>query len=153
MGPATIFPMLFGAVVGWGFLSPLAKKKGWAPGLASDLEGGSRGWVAWIALVIMLTDALINLCWFVGKTILRFAPGMKSLIIQLSAHGLPTDIFVQSSRTGRQSYTPISRRTSSDSVPSLSLLGYWPSDNMLEDASPEHLTSNTTASVMFALSH
>jgi OPT family oligopeptide transporter len=31
MGPATTTHMLFGAVVGWGILSPLAKKKGWAP--------------------------------------------------------------------------------------------------------------------------
>jgi len=61
MGPATTMHMLLGAVVGWGILSPLAKRKGWAPGPVSDWETGSKGWIVWISLAIMLADSIINL--------------------------------------------------------------------------------------------
>ena len=143
--------MLLGAAIGWGILSPLAKREGWAPGSISDWDGGSRGWIAWIALVIMLTDTLINLCWFLVKSLLRFVPGLKSLIIQLSSCRLSSKI-LSPSRMGRHTYAPISRRTFAASVPSSPPLVHWPSDNTLEDAPPEQLVSNTAVSIMFALS-
>lgn len=151
MGPATTFPMLLGAIIGWGILSPIAKRKEWAPGSISDWNAGSRGWIAWIALVIMLTDALMNLCWFVVRSILRFAPGLKYRMIQMTSDGLPPNILLPF-RMSRQTYAPISRRASSASVASLPLPVHWPSENMLEDAPPEHLVSNTAVFVMFALS-
>ena len=43
MGPATTLHMLLGAIVGWGFLSPLAKSKGWASGPVNDWTTGSKG--------------------------------------------------------------------------------------------------------------
>ncbi|KAI9645179.1 OPT super [Ciborinia camelliae] len=61
MGPATTTHMLLGAVVGWGILSPLAKNRGWAPGPVSDWETGSKGWIVWISLAIMLADSVISL--------------------------------------------------------------------------------------------
>ena len=151
MGPATTFSMLFGTIIGWGILSPIAKRKEWAPGSISDWDAGSRGWIAWIALIIMLTDALINLCWFVVRSILRFAPELRSRIVRMSSHGVLSNIPVPF-RIGRQTYAPISRRASSTSVTSPPLPVHWPSDNMLEDAPQEHLVSNTAVFVMFALS-
>ena len=151
MGPATAFAMLLGATIGWGILSPLAKRKDWAPGPIDDWDGGSRGWLAWIALVIMLTDALINLCWFVVRSSLRFAPGLKSLLLKPFSRGLLSNI-LEPSRMGRQNYGPTSRRTSSASVASSPPPVHWPLDDMLDDAPPEHLISNTAISVMFALS-
>ncbi|KAK6226214.1 OPT oligopeptide transporter [Colletotrichum tabaci] len=61
MGPETTLHMLFGAVIGWGVLSPLAKYQGWAPGSIDDWETGSKGWIVWVSLAIMLADAIINL--------------------------------------------------------------------------------------------
>ena len=151
MGPATTLPMLLGAIIGWGILSPLAKREEWAPGPTSDWDAGSRGWIAWIALVIMLSDALMNLCWFAVRSILRSAPGMQSRIIQMSSHGLPSNILVPF-RMSRQTYAPISRSASSASVASSPPSVHRPSDNILEDAPPQHLISNTALLVMFILS-
>jgi OPT family oligopeptide transporter len=61
MGPATTMHMLLGAIVGWGILSPLAKRRGWAPGPVHEWETGSKGWIVWISLAIMLADSVVSL--------------------------------------------------------------------------------------------
>lgn len=84
MGQSTTLAMLFGAVVGyvraptihtcvtierevltpdsrWGILSPIAKHQGWAPGLVNDWKSGSRGWIVWISLAIMLADSIVSI--------------------------------------------------------------------------------------------
>ncbi|KAL9053916.1 MAG: hypothetical protein Q9162_004489 [Coniocarpon cinnabarinum] len=96
MGPTTTAHMLFGAVIGWGILSPLAKSRGWAPGAVDDWESGSKGWIVWISLAIMLADALVSLGWLVARPLL-------GLIIR----GLPNN-FLQSPRN--RGYAPISNR-------------------------------------------
>lgn len=73
MGPATTLHMLLGAVVGWGILSPLAKDKGWAPGPVSDWETGSKGWIVWISLAIMLADSIISMGWLVLRPTITFS--------------------------------------------------------------------------------
>ena len=72
MGPSTTLHMLLGAVVGWGVLSPLAKSKGWAPGPVSDWETGSKGWIVWISLAIMLSDSIVSLGWLVLRPLINF---------------------------------------------------------------------------------
>jgi uncharacterized oligopeptide transporter (OPT) family protein len=57
--------MFFGAILGWGVLSPLAKNRKWAPGPVDDWENGSKGWIVWISLAIMLADSITNLGWLV----------------------------------------------------------------------------------------
>lgn len=74
MGPATTLHMLIGAIIGWAVLSPLAKNKGWAPGPVDDWETGSKGWIVWISLAIMLADAVINLGWLVLRPTIRYGP-------------------------------------------------------------------------------
>lgn len=61
MGTETTMHMLLGAIVGWAFLSPLAKYRGWAPGDVDDWQHGSKGWIIWISLAIMLADAVVSL--------------------------------------------------------------------------------------------
>jgi OPT family oligopeptide transporter len=68
MGPSTTTHMLLGAIVGWGILSPLAKAKGWAPGEVDDWETGSKGWIVWISLAIMLADSVISLGYITLQT-------------------------------------------------------------------------------------
>lgn len=73
MGPSTCMHMLFGAVLGWGVLSPLAKARGWAPGEVDNWEDGSKAWIVWVSLAIMLADSIISLGWLVVKTLIRQA--------------------------------------------------------------------------------
>ena len=61
MGVETTVHMTIGAVVGWAVLSPLAHRRGWAPGPIDDWDSGSKGWIVWVSLSIMLADAIINL--------------------------------------------------------------------------------------------
>ncbi|OLN95380.1 putative oligopeptide transporter [Colletotrichum chlorophyti] len=67
MGPETTLHMLLGAFIGWGVLSPLAKWRGWAPGSIDDWETGSKGWIVWVSLAIMLVDAIVSLGYIVFK--------------------------------------------------------------------------------------
>ncbi|CRK33020.1 hypothetical protein BN1723_014707 [Verticillium longisporum] len=69
MGPETTLHMLLGALVGWGILSPLAKSRGWAPGAVGDWETGSKGWVLWTSLAIMLADAVVNLAHLIVRSL------------------------------------------------------------------------------------
>lgn len=50
-----------GMIVGWAFLSPLSKHKGWAPGPVGDMTTGARGWILWTALAIMVSDSIVSL--------------------------------------------------------------------------------------------
>ncbi|KNG89644.1 oligopeptide transporter, OPT family [Aspergillus nomiae NRRL 13137] len=61
MGPSTCMHMLFGAVLGWGILSPFAKARGWAPGPVDSWEDGSKAWIVWVSLAIMLADSISSL--------------------------------------------------------------------------------------------
>ncbi|KAK1832105.1 putative oligopeptide transporter [Podospora conica] len=77
MGPATTLHMLIGAVVGWGVLSPLAKYKGWASGSVDDWEHGSKGWIVWISLAIMLADSIVSLGHLAVRSSLRYFPAVE----------------------------------------------------------------------------
>ncbi|KAJ1654374.1 OPT super [Dispira simplex] len=61
MGLPTCLSMLFGAVVGWGILSPLSHYKGWAPGPVNDWKTGPQGWILWISLAVMIAESLVSL--------------------------------------------------------------------------------------------
>ncbi|KAL3468013.1 OPT oligopeptide transporter protein-domain-containing protein [Aspergillus heterothallicus] len=74
MGPSTCMHMLFGAVLGWGILSPLAKSRGWAPGPVNSWEDGSKAWIVWVSLAIMLADSIVSLGWLVMKPAVAVAP-------------------------------------------------------------------------------
>ncbi|KAK1979015.1 OPT oligopeptide transporter [Colletotrichum cereale] len=69
MGPETTLHMLLGAMIGWGVLSPLAKYRGWAPGSIDDWETGSKGWIVWVSLAIMLADAIVSLGYITLRTL------------------------------------------------------------------------------------
>lgn len=59
MGLPTVSYMLFGSILGWGILSPMAKSLGWAPGDIDDWKTGSQGWIMWISLSIMISDSIV----------------------------------------------------------------------------------------------
>ncbi|KAL2855878.1 OPT oligopeptide transporter protein-domain-containing protein [Aspergillus pseudoustus] len=80
MGPSTCMHMLFGAVLGWGILSPLAKARGWAPGPVNSWEDGSKAWIVWVSLAIMLADSIVSLGWLVVKPAVAVAPSVMRKI-------------------------------------------------------------------------
>ena len=53
-------------------MSPLAKHKQWAPGEVKDWTTGSKGWIVWVSLAIMLADALVSLGWLVLRPALLY---------------------------------------------------------------------------------
>lgn len=61
MGLPVTVSMNVGMVVGWAVLSPLAKTAGWASGKVSSTVDGSRGWILWVALAIMIAESIISL--------------------------------------------------------------------------------------------
>ena len=60
MGLPTVSYMLFGAILGWGILAPLAKHMEWAPGRIDDWINGGQGWILWISLTVMISDSLVS---------------------------------------------------------------------------------------------
>lgn len=56
-----------GAIIGWAILSPVAKHQGWAPGPVGDWGQGSRGWILWAGIGLILGDSFIGLGWFLFK--------------------------------------------------------------------------------------
>lgn len=61
MGLPVTVSMNIGMFVGWALLSPIAKGAGWAPGPVSSTVTGSRGWILWVALAIMIAESIISL--------------------------------------------------------------------------------------------
>ncbi|KUL88602.1 hypothetical protein ZTR_05194 [Talaromyces verruculosus] len=87
MGPSTSMHMLLGAVLGWAILSPIAKTKGWAPGPVDDWADGSKGWIIWVSLAIMLADSIINLGWLILRTSYGSLPWLKAKLQTLKRKG------------------------------------------------------------------
>lgn len=146
MGPTTAIHMLLGAIVGWGILSPLATKRGYAPGKTSDWEHGSKGWIVWVSLAIMLADAIINLGWLVVKPTISHVPrwtrslrshsgsisSWKELLLGRSYRGYTT---VGTNEPPTQTgHPPASGKTSSPSIS--------------DDAPPHHLVSTRTIMIL-----
>ena len=67
IGPSVSTHMIIGTVVGWGVLSPIAKRNGWAPGPVGDFDTGARGWLLWVAMGFILGDTLVGLVWLTWK--------------------------------------------------------------------------------------
>jgi len=61
MGLPTTLSMLLGCFIGWGILSPLAHFAGWAPGPVDDWKDGSKGWILWISLGVMIAESFVSL--------------------------------------------------------------------------------------------
>ncbi|KAI8874707.1 hypothetical protein K501DRAFT_204169, partial [Backusella circina FSU 941] len=57
----TTLSMLLGCIIGWGILSPISYYAGWAPGPVSDWKTGSKGWILWISLGVMIAESLVSM--------------------------------------------------------------------------------------------
>ena len=145
MGPATTIHMLLGALIGWGILSPLAKSKGWAPGPVENWSTGSKGWIVWISLAIMLADSVVSLGWLILRPILIHGLSYyASLRDQISRHGFVSVLPHVKSTKG--DYAPLS--------PSQANTGTKPAESLHPepDAPVHHQVSNRTTVILFLLS-
>jgi uncharacterized oligopeptide transporter (OPT) family protein len=107
MGVETTLHMTLGAFVGWALLSPLAKYKGWAPGDVGDWEHGSKGWIVWISLAIMLVDAVISLAYVALNPLI----GQRlSIFLTRSRWRIQRSRVLKLFQNNRNDYTPIETR-------------------------------------------
>ena len=141
MGPATTLHMLLGAIFGWGILSPLAKNKGWAPAPVEDWTHGSKGWIVWVSLAVMLADSVVSLGWLVLRPLISQGPGyLSQMRAYIRDHGFTSVFRLENASKGAYTMIPPIEPTSKHSE--------------LEepDAPPSHLVSNRTILVLFVIS-
>ncbi|XP_014561033.1 hypothetical protein COCVIDRAFT_34064 [Bipolaris victoriae FI3] len=148
MGPATTLHMLLGAIIGWGVLSPLAKHKGWAPGLVSDWTNGSKGWIVWISLAIMLADSLVSLGWLLLRPLVTFSAAYYPTAKEIF-HSHTWKEILTFNITPRQGYTQVGDGTAE--TPLISIKKHFDADSD-PDAPPEHLVSNRTTIIGLVVS-
>ena len=147
MGPATTLHMLLGAIVGWGILSPLAKSKGWAPGPVSDWTTGSKGWIVWVSLAIMLADSVVSLGWLVLRPLILYGPSYyRDIRERISRQGFVSALHIDRLKKGDYSALAPSG-TSPSQADSKNL-----HDAAEPDAPPEHLVSTRTVLVLLTIS-
>ncbi|KAL8656525.1 MAG: hypothetical protein Q9226_002639 [Calogaya cf. arnoldii] len=153
MGPATTLQMLLGAIVGWGILSPLAKRKGWATGPVDDWQSGSKGWIVWVSLAIMLADSIISLGWLVLRLLIIHGPQWYSKARAGNLWGV-----FESPQPQRGSYTALDSSEHSTSHPlrsnsvSKSMKKQEKADVPDADAPPAHLVPNRVVLALFVAS-
>jgi len=134
--------MLLGATVGWGILSPLAKSKGWAPGPVGEWESGSKGWIVWVSLAIMLADSVVNLGWLVLRPVVFHGPQFISSLRSRLQHGDYRAL--TSFASSKAGYTPLASTstalvTQSSTHSLLKPSNPTPSPSPEADDPPDHL--------------
>ncbi|KAI2632360.1 OPT superfamily oligopeptide transporter [Hypoxylon sp. NC1633] len=169
MGPSTTLHMLLGAVIGWAILSPLAKIRGWAPGLIDDWDTGSKGWIVWTSLAIMLADAVVSLGYVAFAPLLKCGPSFFSTAKQRFQQDGIRGIFSGRSHDytvveGNDDSRPSSEIRGSediDNLPSPAVERRNPFDTQLgqpqeawdqDDAPPEQLVGNKTVGIGLVVS-
>lgn len=140
MGPATTLHMLLGAIIGWGILSPLAKHKGWAPGPVSDWTNGSKGWIVWISLAIMLADSLVSLGWLLLRPLITIGKLYYPTVKETFQSHTWRELFTLN-LSRQQRYTPLNNDTSDGTIDRIKK---HLAKDQEPDAPPEHLISNRT---------
>lgn len=156
MGPSTCMHMLFGAVLGWGILSPLAKARGWAPGPVDSWEDGSKAWIVWVSLAIMLADSIVSLGWLVLKPLVARAPALRAKFFSSDiGRWVASKTPASSTRHPYVSYSalsPISEEPSSiQSQSALSTGRRSEASDADEDAPPSQLISTRTVILLLPL--
>lgn len=74
MGLPTVSYMVFGCVLGWAVLAPLARHKKWVDPKAdiNDWENGVQGWILWSSLAVMVVDSVVGFIVFTTKSLVQF---------------------------------------------------------------------------------
>ncbi|KAL1529737.1 hypothetical protein AB1Y20_000673 [Prymnesium parvum] len=76
------FSMLGGALTAWAVLGPMARRNGWATGDIDSWEDGVQGWVLWVAMGLLLAEALTSfsliLLQQVSNTVVKYSRSLPS---------------------------------------------------------------------------
>jgi len=134
MGLPTVTSMLFGAVLGWAVLGPMAQSLGWATGPVDDWKTGSQGWILWISLTIMVADTVVSFFVITGVSV------YKMIMRNPNFHGRGywNKLFKTESR-----YQPVNHGSNDVEIEdSEAVEGLKENDENEPDASPEHLVPN-----------
>ena len=155
MGPATTMHMLLGAIIGWAILSPLAKYRGWAPGPIEEWETGSKGWIVWISIAIMLADGIVSLSHVAIRSAIQFWPATHAAIASRLPRGL---VRILSQNRNRSGYTAVQSSDDTSEAASVSVNPLNDSreqteeDHVEKDAPPEQQIGSKTVIVGLLLS-
>ncbi|MCJ1313733.1 hypothetical protein MMC25_007413 [Agyrium rufum] len=150
MGPATTSHMLLGAILGWGILSPIANHQGWAPGPVSDWTTGSKGWIVWVSLAIMLADSLVSLGWLVLRPLIKNGPQYYQHARESLQRNNFSSLFHLPSFS-KGDYLPLDTGLITDPSNGSTKISSS-SDEDEPDAPPEHLIPTKIATIGFILS-
>lgn len=74
MGLPTVSYMLFGTILGWGILAPLARYYHWVSPDAdvNDWDNGVQGWILWCSLSVMVVDSCVGFIVVTVRSIVKF---------------------------------------------------------------------------------
>ena len=140
--------MLLGAVVGWGILSPISKRAGWAPGPIDDWEEGSKGWIMWISLAILLADSLTNLGWLIFKSLATLARRHIHSFVVHFEHGGHWQAFIPLQKMGNLLSAAVEQGAIPPKAPVSALAS---PEDLDRDAPPQQLVSSSTISILLPL--
>lgn len=139
MGLPTVTSMLFGTVLGWAILGPMAQHLGWATGPVDDWKTGAQGWILWISLTIMLADTVIS---FIATTSISLYKGWKSRTRTVAS----SNFWNTALSLFKQQPSPESLNNQYQSIPSTTNDDESATDEFKadedQDASPKHLVPN-----------
>jgi OPT family oligopeptide transporter len=107
-----------------------------------DWESGSKGWIVWVSLAIMLADAIVNLSWLVLRPVIKHGPEW----ISSSKEHFSTSSTWREMVFGR-TYTGYSTVGSTNGKHQKKN----DTNDPPEDAPPHHLISNRTVSWLLPL--
>lgn len=135
MGLPTVSSMLFGAVLGWAVLGPMAQSFGWATGPVDDWKTGSQGWILWISLTIMVADTVVS--FFVITSVSVYKMVVQNPRFQNSKYW--KTLFKQNE--GRYQRIPINNDVEIEDSDAAAVITVIDSDE--PDALPNHLVPNS----------
>ena len=85
--------MLLGAVVAWAILGPLAHGDGWVSLPGSKQPDDATGWLAWVALPIMLMDSVVCAAYVLCAVLALSSPPSETCEVHLLRHTCAWDPF------------------------------------------------------------
>lgn len=136
MGPTTTMHMFLGAVIGWAVLSPIAKFNGWASGDVGDWNHGSKGWIVWVSLAIMLADALVSLGWLVLRPVVYYTRVYVPDIVQTLRNRGLMGTMKEWKNSSKRGYSPVNLSSEQLSLRKTRSSALEPEEEY--DAPPEH---------------
>lgn len=71
MGQKAGLSMLAGALTAWALLGPIVQANGWAKGKITSWQDGPQGWLLWVAIGLMLAEALSSFALVLAQQFLQ----------------------------------------------------------------------------------